>query len=592
MCYTTGVNMKKQIFFVRSKIARRISKKMSIIYLSIYFFILTMLLLILSPALYRIAVDKAAYNLSVMTDEFRIVQDSMAESLNSLNLDLNLDLYLSSYYSDSNAASKEKVNLSLSKIASINSNTLTFCLEDRNGIFFSSLSHSYIDKQKYLHSYFNYKDLLKFNYSSYFSPVIQNQFHSEYLAYECFAYSKNLNIASIPLTATVFYNATTIMKHCRELSDTTFTSFSIINRYNYVLYQSAQNELYKNCLEELNKTKTTSGKIHGKGGIFFFQSIPSTNCTIIAYTPYSQLFSTAAFIIGIITLLYLLSPILYMLFLAPLIQRQLAPLKKLSDAMSGYSVGNDIETDIHTEDEIEVVNNSFHQMIKEINRQIDKIKKKEHENSVISYKLLATQIDPHFIYNTMNIINIMAREGNMEAVVEINSALIKILRERLNSKLNVFESINNEVDTMMQYYLIASYRYQNHITVNFNIDEALGNKLIPKNILQPLVENAFFHGFPDERSITEGSVGILIYSMENEIIIEVSDNGQGMSPARINEILNNSYSIYDDKKPHIGIDNIKQRLNYLYDGNYQLVIQSAENQGTTVIITIPDISTS
>ncbi len=584
--------MKKQIFFVKSKIARRISKKMSIIYISIYFFILVTLLLILSPSLYRIAVDKAAYNLSVMTDEFRILQDSMAESLNSLNLDLNLDLYLSSYYSDPSISNKEKVNLCLNKIVSINSNTLSFCLEDRNGGFFSSLSHSYLNKQEYLHSYPSYMELLNYNYSSYFSPIIRNQFRSAYLTYECFAYSKNLNIADHPLTATVFYNATTMMKHCSELSDTTFTSFSIINRYNSFLYLTAQKDLYKNFPEKLNKSKTTTGKLHGERGIFFYQSIPSTNCTLIAYTPYSQLLSTPAFIVGVIMLLYLLSPILYMLFLAPLIQRQLAPLKKLSDAMSGYTVGKDIHTDIHTEDEIEVVNNSFHKMIKEINRQIDKIKKKEHENSVISYKLLATQIDPHFIYNTMNIINIMAQEGNMEAVVEINSALIRILRERLNAKLNVFESIKNEVDTMMQYCLIASYRYKNHISVCFNIDEALENKLIPKNILQPLVENAFFHGFPDERSIADGSVGILIYSMENEIIIEVSDNGQGMSQARINELLNSSYSIYKDKKPHIGIDNIKQRLNYLYNGNYQLVIQSAESQGTTVIITVPDISAS
>lgn len=141
---------------------------------------------------------------------------------------------------------------------------------------------------------------------------------------------------------------------------------------------------------------------------------------------------------------------------------------------------------------------------------------------------------------------------------------------------------------MMQYCLIVSYRYQNHIQVNFDIDESLENKLIPKNILQPLVENAFFHGFPDDDSISNGSVGVFIYSIENEIIIEVSDNGRGMTQDRIDELLNNSYSIYDDKKPHIGIDNIRQRLNYLYDGNYHLDIQSAADQGTTVIITVPD----
>ena len=580
--------MRIPAFFIKSKIARRISKKMLIIYLSIYVFILIMLLIILLPALYNIDVDKSQYNLSVLTDEYRILQDSMTESLNSLYLDLNLDGDLSSYYADSQTANREKVNICLSKIASINSNTLAICLEDQNGNFFSSLSYSYVDKQKYLHSFAGYNELLTNAYSSYFSPVISDQFHSEYMPYECFAYSKNMNIASVPLTVTVFYNATPIMEHCRELSHTTFSSFIIINRYHNVLYQSSDSNNYNGSFEEFSKVKTITGKLYGSGGLCFYQTIPSTNCTLLAYSPYSLLFANAEFIIGMITLLYLLSPLLYVLFLAPMIQRQLAPLKKLSDAMSSYSAGSDIYTDIHTDDEIEVVSNSFNQMVLEINKQIEEIKRKEHENSVVSYKLLATQIDPHFIYNTMNIINIMAQEGNMEAVVEINSALIKILRERLNSKLNVFETIKNEVDTLMQYCLIASYRYQNNITINFNIDEALENKIIPKNILQPLVENAFFHGFPDDNSLLKGSVGILIYSIENEIIIEVSDNGMGISQERIHEILNNSYSIYADKKPHIGIDNIRQRLNYLYNGNYRLDIQSAVNQGTTVIITIPD----
>ncbi len=561
---------------------------MSIIYFSIYFFILFMLLIILLPTLYRSAVDKSKYNLSVITDEYHIMQNAMVDSLNSLYLDVNLDAYLSSYYSDPNPANREKINLCLSTIASINSNTLAICIEDRNKTFFTSLAYSYIDKQQYLHSFARYEELLSHDYSSYFSPVIRNELHSEYMTYECFAYSKNIKISHVPLTATVFYNATPIMEHCIELADTTFKSFVIINRYQNILYQSSENVDYNPCFEELSKAETTSGIIHRGGGLFFYQTIPSTNCTLIAYSPYHQLFASASFIIGIITLLYLLSPVLYILFLAPMIQRQLTPLKKLSDAMSNYKVGNDIYSDIHTEDEIAVVSNSFNQMVLEINRQIEKIKRKEHENSVVNYKLLATQIDPHFIYNTMNIINILAREGNTDTVVEINSALIRILRERLNSKLNIFDTIKTEIDTMLQYCLIASYRYKHNIAVNFHIDDSLENKLIPKNILQPLVENAYFHGFPDDSSISEASVGILIYSIDNEIIIEVSDNGIGMSQDRINELLNNSYNIYTDKKPHIGIDNIKQRLNYLYDGNYTLDIQSAKNQGTTIIITIPD----
>lgn len=164
----------------------------------------------------------------------------------------------------------------------------------------------------------------------------------------------------------------------------------------------------------------------------------------------------------------------------------------------------------------------------------------------------------------MNIINIMARRGNSEAIIEINSALIKILRERLNSKLSISATIEHELETLYQYNLIMDYRYENKIKTKVAVDETLLQKKIPKNILQPLSENAFFHGFGNTSFKQEGCIDILIYSVEQELVIEVSDNGAGMSEDRLTMLLNHSYHIYDDNKPHIGLDNIRQRLDYVY----------------------------
>ena len=291
--------------------------------------------------------------------------------------------------------------------------------------------------------------------------------------------------------------------------------------------------------------------------------------------------------LGIVTALYLLSPVLYTLFLIPAVRRQLAPMRALADAMSSFTAGNDIHADIHTQDEIEELASTFNRMVLAINRQVKDIQAKEQENAVVSYKLLATQIDPHFIYNTMNIINIMARQGKTDEIVEINTALTRILRERLNSKLSILDTVRNEYETMLQYATIMDYRYEHQIWIHYDISESLMDHQIPKNILQPLVENSFYHGFGHMEAPLSGHVDILIYSVKDEIVIEVSDDGQGMSQKRIEDIMNQSYNIYEDKKPHIGLHNIRQRLQYIYGEKCQMEIHSTEGAGTTVIITLP-----
>ncbi len=258
-----------------------------------------------------------------------------------------------------------------------------------------------------------------------------------------------------------------------------------------------------------------------------------------------------------------------------------------SGSMLCFRAGQKSAPKIRTNDEIEDLRDSFQSMILEINRQILDIQKQEHENSVVSYKLLATQIDPHFIYNTMNIINIMARQENTKAIIDINTALVRILQERLNSKLSICDTVRREYQTMRQYQIIMDYRYRHQIQIHYDIDKSLMDIPIPKNILQPLVENSFYHGFGNIEPDTQGQIDVLIYSIEQELIIEVSDNGLGMKPERLHEILHQSYSIYRDKKPHIGINNIRQRLSFLYKEQYQMEIHSTPSLGTTIIITIP-----
>jgi Predicted signal transduction protein with a C-terminal ATPase domain len=372
------------------------------------------------------------------------------------------------------------------------------------------------------------------------------------------------------------------------LLDGVFTGYAIIDRYQDVLYSSnpawQADDFSLTTLFDYHKLKDSKSTFQG---VYYYAQNPATGWFFISYAPYTLLLSNLFTVFGIITLLYLISPLLYGIFLIPTASRYLSPLTKLYDSMKYYKAGEQISLEIRTGDEIEELSNIYNQMIEKINNQIEDIKDKEHVNAVVNFKLLATQIDPHFIYNTMNIINIMARQGNSEAIIEINSSLIKILRERLNSKLTISDTIEHELETLYQYKLIMDYRYENKIKTTVSIDEALLQKKIPKNILQPLTENAFYHGFGNKLFEQEGCIDILIYSVGQELVIEVSDNGAGMSDERLAMLMNRSYHIYDDNKPHIGLDNIRQRLEYVYQGNYEFNISSNLGFGTTISITIP-----
>ncbi len=109
---------------------------------------------------------------------------------------------------------------------------------------------------------------------------------------------------------------------------------------------------------------------------------------------------------------------------------------------------------------------------------------------------MTTQMDPHFIYNTMNIINILARKGEFEDIVKVNTALTRVLRERLNTQNTAFEEVAHEIEALKQYQLIMDYRYHNQVAVEYDIDEAVLHKKIPKNILQPLLENCIIMDLP------------------------------------------------------------------------------------------------
>ena len=273
----------------------------------------------------------------------------------------------------------------------------------------------------------------------------------------------------------------------------------------------------------------------------------------------------------------------------PANDKMLRPISLLRDQVKKFSIGDEPVQFFETEDEIGELSHSFYDMAVNINQQSSELSRKEYEKAVTYYKLLTTQLDPHFIYNTMNIINILARQGAYEDIIKVNTALTRVLRERLNTQNTTFENVSNEIVTLKQYQLIMDYRYHNQVKVEYDIDESILDKKIPKNILQPLVENAYYHGLSADTGEIQGNIEILIYPLEDELIIEISDDGKGFSEKRLMEIRENlkHATMHKEKEAHIGMENIYQRISYLYGDNFSMDIQSEEGHGSTIVLTFP-----
>ena len=270
-----------------------------------------------------------------------------------------------------------------------------------------------------------------------------------------------------------------------------------------------------------------------------------------------------------------------------------------SNQMNEIAEGNlDARIEVNSTDEIGEVGASFNVMAKRLQENIVEMVEQEKREQQLKYGLMISQVDPHFIYNTMNMITYLAQKNRNEDVIAVNKAMIQILRDRLRIEVdNVYDTVEQEIKVVREYLLIQKYRYTGIFKSVIDIEAGVEPYLIAKNILQPLVENAFFHGIlcntDEEGEVIDGCITIRIRMEEDEVEIIVKDNGAGMSQDKLDELSKPQRKLSSmERGEHIGIKNIKERLDYIYENKYRFQIWSKEGEGTIVTIRIPAIVSS
>lgn len=242
-------------------------------------------------------------------------------------------------------------------------------------------------------------------------------------------------------------------------------------------------------------------------------------------------------------------------------------------------------------DEIAVIANSCNTML-------DKIKyltEKKYEEKLLrkdaELKMLQAQINPHFLYNTLGFIKFSAQENNDQETADMIQCLARLLRYNLGKGERIV-TLENEVNNAKDYLTLQKQRFQDNLEVQFHIDEQILNTRIPSMTFQPILENAFIHGF--ENKLGDYHLYIECLRKNDDIHIVIKDNGEGIPPEKL-DIINQDLALLTEEaeqsgnmiKDKIGIYNVHMRIIYCFGKDYGIALQSAPSDGLTVNILLP-----
>ncbi|SDI23121.1 two-component system, sensor histidine kinase YesM [Pseudobutyrivibrio sp. 49] len=265
-----------------------------------------------------------------------------------------------------------------------------------------------------------------------------------------------------------------------------------------------------------------------------------------------------------------------------------SPLTKLTNRVKDIQRG-DFEQHIPVEAtavEIQTLSDGFEEMVGQLNSLIQENKKAERRKRHAELELLQAQINPHFLYNTLDTIIWLIEADKKQDSIEMVSALSDFFRFCLSRGKDVI-TLEEEQKHVLSYLSIQKTRYQDRMDYDVSIPESLYGYSIPKLTLQPLVENSIYHGIKLQRE--KGVIKVSAVDLGDIIELTVKDNGAGMSEERLAELRN---ALENGEKIGFGLRTVHQRMQLLYGDEYGLKISSSEGVGTTITAVIPKVESS
>lgn len=316
----------------------------------------------------------------------------------------------------------------------------------------------------------------------------------------------------------------------------------------------------------------------------FYAEIPSSPgwylCTLVENEKLYQEASALSLSLSKVFVTMFGAGILGAFFISSQITRRIT---NLSVAMDHVQEGNfNTRLSVQGNDEIAELSHHFNSMLKDLRRLMNEVVETQKEKRKRELEILQAQINPHFIYNTLDTLQWKALEYGASDLSELILSLSSFFRVSL-SKGKEMIPLREEIKHVRSYLDIQKARYEEILTYEIQVEESLDDVFLPKILLQPLVENAIYHGIKPK--LAQGKISILAQLEGKDLVLKVQDNGVGMTEEQVNQL----EEAFEGKRAPVsyGLHNVHQRIRLTYGNPYGLHVESCLQDGTTVTIRLP-----
>ena len=364
----------------------------------------------------------------------------------------------------------------------------------------------------------------------------------------------------------------------------------ILDESGNIVYHPQQQQLYNELQTEnidlivKSKEDTVRTERGNRGKLYSISRSNKTGWTVVGCMSVSELLRKSNQAQSIYVLISALLMIVALLFSRFLAKSLTYPLQRLRDSMSrvqeGHFDGADVEID--SENEIGSLTKSFNVMTHRIQDLMEQNVKEQEAKRKSELKALQSQINPHFLYNTLDSIIWMAEGRKYEEVVLMTASLARLLRQSISNEDEVVP-LAREVEYAKGYLTIQKMRYKDKLEFEIDVEPSILNIPLIKLVLQPIIENAIYHGLKYKES--KGLLQVKGFMEDGNAVLQVIDNGVGMDEETLSHIYDKHKVNYHSNG--VGVYNVQKRLKLYYGEDYGITYESAPGEGTTATITIP-----
>ena len=387
-------------------------------------------------------------------------------------------------------------------------------------------------------------------------------------------------------------NYSAISELCDQNSIGEKSYIYILNQDGSIVYHPQQQQLYNELQTEKTDIVLNAGAepvIYGSGNdsrVYTFAQSEKTGWTVVGCMNMNELTrsSRQGQLIYVMTAVILV--IIALIFSNHISRAISRPIQKLRDSMVKVQEGDFSATvmEVPEQNEIGSLTQSFNVMIRRIEELMEQNRMEQEQKRKSEMKALQSQINPHFLYNTLDSIIWMAEGKKNEEVVLMTSSLAKFLRQSISNE-DQQVSIGQEIEYARSYLTIQKMRYKNKLEYEIYLEASIKSCQIVKLVLQPIIENAIYHGIKYKEGM--GLLTVRGYEKDGCVVLEVADNGVGMDEETLKHIFERHKVNY--RSNGVGVYNVQQRLKLYYGNDYGITYKSRKGVGTKAMITIPKV---